>query len=82
MKIKIKSEEELVNVTEELIHVIANLRKFTKLWEESYGVELKKKKKHYEKRADDLIERIQVPDHVRQYEIKIEVDANEDMTQK
>jgi len=44
MKITIQSEDELLKVAEEAIKIIANLRKFTKQWEESYGVELKKER--------------------------------------
>jgi hypothetical protein len=76
MVIKINSEEELLNVDAELIHVIANLRKFTKLWEETHGVELKRNKKYYELKADELIARLQVENHKQVYEIKIEVDAH------
>lgn len=76
MKVKIKNEEELVKVAEELIHILTNLRKYTKLWEESYGVVLKTKKKNFEKRADELIERIQAPEHTRRDEINIVIDAN------
>lgn len=73
MKIKISSEQELVEVAEELIHIVTNLRKFTKLWNESYGAELKRKKQYYEKRADELIERLQVKEHKHPESIKIEV---------
>lgn len=73
MIIKISSEEQLVSVATELIHVIANLRKFTKLWEETHGVELKRNKKYYEQKADDLIAKLQVQDHKQVHEIKIEV---------
>lgn len=80
MKIKISSEQELVNVAEELIHVIANLRKFTRLWEETHGVDLKARKKYYEKEADALIERLKVTEHKHPSEIKIEVNGNERTT--
>ena len=75
MVIKINSEEQLVKVATELIHVIANLRKFTKLWEETHGVELKRNKKYYEQKADELIARLQVENHKHKYQVKIEVDA-------
>lgn len=73
MKIKITSEEELEKVAAELIHILANLRKFTRLWEESHGVELKRYKKYYEAKSDELIKKLQVPDHQRLHEIKIEI---------
>lgn len=73
MKIRVQNEEQLVNVAEELIHVIANLRKFTRLWEETHGVDLKARKKYYEKEADALIERLKVTEHKHPSEIKIQV---------
>jgi hypothetical protein len=73
MKIKIQSEEELTSVCEEALHIIANLRKFTKLWEQDFGVELKTKKKRYEQMADELIERLQVLEHRNPEQIKIEI---------
>jgi hypothetical protein len=73
MKILIQTEEELLQVTSELIHVLCNLRKFTKLWEQDFGVELKTKKKRYEQMADELIERLQVPEHRQAGQIKIEI---------
>jgi hypothetical protein len=73
MKIKIQSEEELISVCEEALHIISNLRKFTKLWEQEFGVELKTKKKRYEQMADELIERLQVPEHRQAGQIKIEI---------
>jgi len=76
MKIKIHSEEELVQVAAELIHALANLRKFTKLWDESHGVDLKRQKKYYEAKADELIERLQVPEHRNPEQVKIEINEN------
>lgn len=73
MKIKINSEQELIGVCEEALHIIANLRKFTKLWEQEHGIELKIKKKRYEQMADELIERLQVPEHRHSGQIKIEI---------
>lgn len=73
MIVKINSEEELIKVTAELIHVLANLRKFTVLWESHYGVALKQKKKYYEKRADELIEILETGSHKWAHQIKIEI---------
>ena len=73
MKIKITSEQELIDVTTELIHCLSNLRKFTKLWEQRFGVELKERKKYYEKKADELIERLKVTEHRNQQQIKLEI---------
>lgn len=74
MKIIIKSEDELARVAGEALHIIANLRKFTILWERLHGVELKERKKYYEEKADELIKRLQIKDHrhVNQIQIKNE----------
>ncbi len=63
MKIIIKSEDELVKISEEALHILANLRKFTKMWNETHGVELKERKKYYEEKADNLIERLKITKH-------------------
>ena len=76
MKIKINDEQELVDVCTEALHILSNLRKFTKLWEESYGVDLRRRKKYYEEKADELIERLQVPENRKQSQIKIEINGN------
>lgn len=74
MKIKISSEEELLVIAAEAIRVLANLRKFTRLWEESHGVVLKEKKKNWEARADKLITKLEVTDLNRNEHIKIETE--------
>lgn len=58
MKVVIRSEEELAHEFREVVNALANVRKFQKLWEKSYGVTLKEKKKRWEERADDLIVRL------------------------
>lgn len=74
MKILIRDEQELVNVAEEAIKIIANLRRFTKYWEETHGVEMKNRKKRWEAIADKFIERLQLQGELKQNEnIKIEV---------
>lgn len=73
MKIKVNSEEELIKITEEAIRIIANLRKFTRLWQETHGVELKERKKCWERNADEFIEKLQVLDLSRNEQVKIEV---------
>jgi hypothetical protein len=58
MKIIIESEEELLSVAADAIHVLTNLRHWTKEWEKEHGVELKNNKKHFEQRADELIAKL------------------------
>lgn len=73
MKITVHSEEELLNLCKELLHITVNLRAATKLWEQHYGCALRNKKKYYEARADELIERLQVTDHKHSHDIKIDI---------
>lgn len=76
MKIIIQSEDELIKVAAEALHILSNLRKFTRLWEETHGVVLKRNKKYYEEKADTFISNLQVPDHKQLHEIKIEINEN------
>lgn len=58
MKVKIESEEQLVAMTKELLHIISNLRHWTKLWNEHFGSYYGKQKKMWEQRADDYLEKV------------------------
>lgn len=78
MKIHVTNEQDLIKIAEEAIRVLANLRKFTKLWEESYGVELKNRKKYWEDRAEKFIESLQAQELNRNEHVKIEINAEED----
>lgn len=43
----------------ELAHILLNLRHFSKLWDDNYGVEAKKRKKFWEQKADEYLESIE-----------------------
>lgn len=60
MTITITSEEELKEVAKELLVVLAHLRHWTKEWNEHYGGVLLGQKKTWEKKADELLERLKV----------------------
>jgi len=75
MNIKVTDEQELLDLAAEAVHILTNLRHYTKLWEESYGVELKRRKKVWEERGDKLIARLQMPELKQNETIKIEIDA-------
>lgn len=79
MKIIVKDEEELVKIAEEALHILSNLRKFTKLWEDQYGSILKTKKKRVEKSADEFLDKLKVQEHVRLHEVKIDLNAGGDI---
>lgn len=82
VKVKINTEAELYLVCQELLHITLNLRKFTKLWEEKYGVEIKARKKYWEDKADSLLQRLQIPEHRTQSQIKIEINGDERTTEQ
>lgn len=75
MKIRIQDEEELVSVATEALHVLSNLRHFTRDWERIYGAAARNKKKYWEKKADELLKRLQVTEHRQSNQIKIELNA-------
>lgn len=55
MHIRIESEAVLVHKFREMLEIMENMRKFQKLWEESYGPPLKEKKKRWEAKADQFL---------------------------
>lgn len=74
MKVTIKSEQELIEVATEAIHLLSNLRRYQKLWENNYGVELKQRKKYYEELCDKFLEKLKVTEHREAKQIKIEIE--------
>lgn len=80
MPIKINNENELLETAKELAHVLVNLRHWTKKWEETYGAEYKNAKKRWEKKADELIKKLELIKKMQQSEIKIEIN-NEDISE-
>jgi putative sterol carrier protein len=77
MKIKVTSEEELEKIAKEALHILANLRHFTKLWNEHFGSHYKDRKKFLESKADQFIEKLQLPANRTSVKIIIENDAKE-----
>lgn len=73
MKVTIKSEQELIEVATEAIHILNNLRHFTKKWNETHGYDLKQRKIYYEGLADVLLQKLQVTEHRQSNQIKIEI---------
>lgn len=79
MKIKINSEEELVKVAQEAVHILNNLRHWTKLWNAHHGKDLRDRKQYWEEKADLFLEQLQVEEHRGQNQIKIEVNGSEEI---
>lgn len=76
MKVIISSEEQLIVVAEKAIKIIANLRKYTTLWEQEYGVELKNRKKYWEIEADKFVKSLELPELKQNDHYKIEINEN------
>lgn len=77
MKIKIQSEDELLSIAAEAIHIVTNLRAATKKYNEHFGSHLKNRKIYWENKADELVERLQVPEHRNLNELKIEINGED-----
>ena len=60
VKVTVKSEEELVELTKKLLHTLVNLRHRTAIWNEQYGAKNLYEKKKWEQRADDLIRELKI----------------------
>lgn len=74
MKVVVHSEQELIEVATEAIHLLNNLRHVTKLWNESHGCELRSRKKYYEELSDKFLEKLKVTEHRQANQIKIEIE--------
>lgn len=74
MVVKIHSEQELIEVAQEAIRLLLNIRHATKKWEENYGVELKRSKKKWEEAADKFISKLESKELNRNENIKIEIE--------
>lgn len=77
MRIKVNSEDELAQVCEEALHILANYLKFSELWEMHHGSELNNRKKYYQRKGWELIKRLEVPEHKHVHEIKIEINEKD-----
>lgn len=60
VKVTVKTEEELVELTRRLLHIMINLRHWTAIWNEHYGTKNLHEKKKWEKRADELIQELKI----------------------
>jgi hypothetical protein len=76
MKVIISSEERLIEVAEQAIKIIANLRKYTKLWEQTHGCELRNRKKYWEGVADGFVRSLELPELKQNDNYKIEINEN------
>lgn len=81
MKIKIESEDELMEVAKEALHLLVNIRHYTKAWEETHGAELKNRKKHFEGRADEFLKKLEMEKSLRSDAVHISINNENQETQ-
>lgn len=79
MNIKINSEQELINVAQEGLHILNNLRHWTKLWNAHHGADLRERKQYWEEKADLFLEKLDVSKTSQSHEIKIEINGDEEI---
>lgn len=60
VKVTVKSEEELVELTKKLLHILVNLRHRSTIWHEQHGATNLYAKKKWEQRADELIQELNI----------------------
>lgn len=77
MKIIVHSEEELMQLAVDAIHILHNLRRTTEDWRLHYGSHRLSRVKYFEEKADDLFRRLHVKEANKDNPIKIEVKDEE-----
>lgn len=55
MKITLTPGQDVTEIFKEAITILNNMRRWQKGWEAEYGCELKRKKKEWERKADDYL---------------------------
>jgi hypothetical protein len=75
MTVKVETEEELIELSRELIHVLTNLRHVTKEWNKYYGGVLAGRKKEWEKRADELIEKMRATPTHQSTHVQVQINS-------
>lgn len=73
MNIKINSEEELIQLAANAVHILANLRRTTKEWNEHFGAPRRERKQYWEGKADELIQQLDAQHLMHHKQIKIEI---------
>lgn len=73
MHIRIKSEEELLDLAKKLLHCAVNVRYWQKEWNEKHGGALLERKKYWEKRMDNLLEELGAEKVDKLYDVHISI---------
>lgn len=77
MIVKVHSEEELLMIAKEALHILVNLRHNSKAWERDYGAALKEAKKYWEGKADVFLNELQVKRSGRVNDVHITIKDND-----
>lgn len=73
MKITLTQGEDVTETFKEAITILNNMRRWQKEWEEDYGCELKRRKKRWERMADEFLTRLGASEKMEHTE-KIEIE--------
>lgn len=82
MRIRIESEEELLQLAKKLLHCSVNLRFWQKEWNEKHGGNLLEKKKFWEKKMDDLLADLGAEKTHNQSEVHISIKNENESDEK
>jgi hypothetical protein len=71
MKVVINSEEELIDKFKESVHILNNLRHFTKIWQDHYGAGNNFKRVYWQEKADKFLDSLDASKTRSKEQIKI-----------
>ena len=69
--LEINNEEELKKMTQDLAHILHNLRFYTKYWQEHGGYHARERRKYWEEMADNRLDSIGLTLHNNISSVKI-----------
>lgn len=78
MHIKINSEEELKEIAATLLHLSVNMRHWQEQWHQHHGAVLLNKKKEWEKRMDEYLEKLGADRSQKLHDVHISVASSEE----
>lgn len=61
--VTVNTVEELEQLAAEMLHIMVNMRHAQNYWQEHYGSLAKRRKDHWQQKADDLLSRFGVEAH-------------------
>lgn len=77
MKIKVKDEQELMQLAVDAIHILHHLRRTTKDWKEHYGCYRRERMFLYEEKADAFLSKLNVEQIKQATNIQIEINGED-----